>query len=71
MGVEEVNLNCRFYEHRFPKEEDLVVVEVTEVEENASYVKLLEYNGIKGMITPNEMTRAIKGGVYKALKTGQ
>lgn len=23
------------------------------------------------MITPNEMTRAIKGGVYKALKTGQ
>jgi translation initiation factor 2 subunit 1 len=40
-----------------------VVVEVTEVEENASYVKLLEYNNIKGMITPNEMTRALKGGV--------
>jgi translation initiation factor 2 alpha subunit (eIF-2alpha) len=34
-------------------------------------VELLEYNGIKGMIALNEMTRAIKGGIYKALKTGQ
>ena len=43
-------------------------MEVTETEENASYVKLLEYNGIKGMITPNEMSRVIRGGVQKALK---
>ena len=39
-----------------------------EVLENASYVELLEYNGIKGMITPNEMTKPIRGGVQKALK---
>lgn len=48
-----------------------MVVEVSEVEENASYVKLLEYNGIKGMITPNEMTRSTRGGVQKALKARQ
>lgn len=68
VGEQQVNLNWRYYENKYPKEGDLVVVEVTETEENASYVKLLEYNGIKGMITPNEMTRMIRGGVQKALK---
>lgn len=63
VGKEESQFNCRFYEQYFPKEDDLVVVEVVEVLENASYVELLEYNRIKGMITPNEMTKAIKGGV--------
>jgi translation initiation factor 2 subunit 1 len=42
-----------------------------EVLENASYVELLEYNRIKGMITPNEMTKPIRGGVLKALKYRQ
>jgi len=51
---------CRFYENIYPKEEDLVVAEVKDVEENASYVYLLEYNRIEAMIAPNELTKAMK-----------
>ncbi len=36
---------------------------VTDVQENAAYVELLEYNNIMGMIPSNEMTKAIRGGV--------
>jgi translation initiation factor 2 alpha subunit (eIF-2alpha) len=35
------------------------MVEVVKVEENVPTVKLLEYNMIEGMITPNELTRAM------------
>lgn len=66
-----VNMRCRFYPNPFPKENDLVVVEVVEVQENASYVELLEYDRIRGMITPNEMTKVLKGGMQKALKIGK
>ncbi|CAD8104703.1 unnamed protein product [Paramecium sonneborni] len=68
---EGINLKCRFYENQYPKENDLVVVEVVEVQENASYVELLEYDRIRGMIPPNETTRALKGGIQKALKIGK
>ena len=49
----------------------MVVVEVVKVEENAPTVKLLEYNHIEGMITPNELTRTMQQHVHKALKIGK
>ncbi|KRX05736.1 Translation initiation factor 2, alpha subunit, middle domain [Pseudocohnilembus persalinus] len=69
-GQTSVNTH-RFYLQEYPKEEDLVVVQVTNIEENASYVSLLEYNRIEGMITPNELTKTMKQSVHKALKLGK
>eukprot|EP00825_Cyclidium_porcatum_P012186 TRINITY_DN1634_c0_g1_i5.p1 TRINITY_DN1634_c0_g1~~TRINITY_DN1634_c0_g1_i5.p1 ORF type:complete len:338 (-),score=86.36 TRINITY_DN1634_c0_g1_i5:270-1283(-) len=63
--------SCRFYEEEFPEENDLVMVKVTKVEENATYVSLLEYNNIEGMITPNELTKIMKQNVQKALRVGK
>ncbi|KAL4496495.1 hypothetical protein ABPG72_014725 [Tetrahymena utriculariae] len=61
----------RFYEQKYPKENDLVVVEVVKVEENCCYVQLLEYNRIEGMITPNEMTKQMQQSIQKVLKIGK
>lgn len=47
-----VRKSCRFYENKFPKENDLVVVEVKNVVENGAYVNLLEYNNIEGLVAP-------------------
>lgn len=44
---------------------------MTKVEENATYVSLLEYNNIEGMITPNELTKIMKQNVQKALRVGK
>lgn len=49
----------------------MVMVKVTKVEENATYVSLLEYNNIEGMITPNELTKIMKQNVQKALRVGK
>jgi translation initiation factor 2 subunit 1 len=50
-------LTCRFYENKYPKVDELVVVKVEQIVENGAYVSLLEYNNIEGMITPNEYTK--------------
>lgn len=49
---------CRFYVNEFPVEEELVIVKVSNIEENAVYVTLEEYGKVQGMITPNELTTA-------------
>lgn len=49
----------------------MVVVEVFNVEESASFVYLLEYNKKEGMITPNELTRPMINFVSRALKIGK
>lgn len=67
----EVKLNCRYYQHKFPNVNDIIVVEVTSVEDLATYVTILEYDNIQGMITPNEMTKKdYKRGIQKAFRIG-
>lgn len=43
-------LTCRFYKSQFPDTEDLVMVNVTEIEEMGVYVNLLEYNNRQGLM---------------------
>lgn len=43
-----MGLGCRFYEHRFPEIEDVVMVNVREIQEMGAYVYLSEYNNIEG-----------------------
>lgn len=45
-----MQLTCRFYKNHFPETEDLVMVNVTEIEEMGVYVNLLEYNNRQGSI---------------------
>ena len=48
--TEIMQLTCRFYKNQFPETEDLVMVNVTEIEEMGVYVNLLEYNNRQGSI---------------------
>lgn len=43
-----MQLTCRFYKNHFPETDDLVMVNVTEIEEMGVYVNLLEYNNRQG-----------------------
>uniref|UniRef100_A0A2K6FUG8 Eukaryotic translation initiation factor 2 subunit 1 n=1 Tax=Propithecus coquereli TaxID=379532 RepID=A0A2K6FUG8_PROCO len=50
-------LGCRFYQHKFPEVEDVVMVNVRSIAEMGAYVSLLEYNNIEGMILLSELSR--------------
>ena len=41
-------LSCRFYKHKFPETDEVVMVNVRQIAEMGSYVNLLEYNKIEG-----------------------
>jgi hypothetical protein len=41
-------LSCRFYKHKFPECDEVVMVNVRQIAEMGSYVNLLEYNKIEG-----------------------
>lgn len=47
----------RYYPSRYPKQDELVVVQITEVCEVGAYAELLEYAGIQGMIPITETTQ--------------
>eukprot|EP01017_Pseudomicrothorax_dubius_P018686 TRINITY_DN2062_c0_g1_i1.p1 TRINITY_DN2062_c0_g1~~TRINITY_DN2062_c0_g1_i1.p1 ORF type:complete len:354 (-),score=134.84 TRINITY_DN2062_c0_g1_i1:171-1232(-) len=67
-----VRLNCRFYEQKYPKEGDLVQVQVKDIVENGAYVFLIEYDNIEGLITPNEFSKQVNlKNAYRALKVGR
>lgn len=51
-------LSCRFYQHKFPEVEDVVMVNVVpSIAEMGKHVSLLEYNSIEGMILLSELSR--------------
>ena len=62
----------RHYKNELPVQEELVVVEVMDVVDTGAYVKLLEYSGREGMITPSEYTKmASVRAVNKAMRKGK
>mmetsp|Transcript_10464 Transcript_10464/g.18283 ORF Transcript_10464/g.18283 Transcript_10464/m.18283 type:complete len:331 (-) Transcript_10464:790-1782(-) len=62
---------CRFYESRFPEVDEVVMVEVTKIAEMGAYVRLLEYNGVEGMILLSELSRRRIRSINKLIKVGR
>lgn len=64
-------LMCRFYEHKFPEVEDVVMVNVRSIAEMGAYVHLLEYNNIEGMILLSELSRRRIRSINKLIRVGR
>lgn len=64
-------LSCRFYKHRYPKLEDVVMVNVRSIAEMGAYVSLLEYDNIEGMIMLSELSRRRIRSINKLVRIGR
>lgn len=64
-------LLCRFYRHKYPKLDDVVMVNVRSIAEMGAYVSLLEYGNIEGMIMLSELTRRRIRSINKLVKIGR
>lgn len=47
----------RYYEQKFPKVDEYVIVKIDTLTEMGAYVSLLEYNNIEGLIQQTELSR--------------
>lgn len=69
---EEIKLeDCRMYENEFPKADDLVMCKIMETVDEGSYVELLEYNNIRGMILKSEVSRKRIKNLKQLMKEGK
>ncbi|TYZ60940.1 hypothetical protein PybrP1_001283 [[Pythium] brassicae (nom. inval.)] len=66
-----LQLQCRFYEQRFPEIDELVMVNVRSIAEMGAYVSLLEYNNIEGMILLSELSRRRIRSINKLIRVGK
>ena len=57
----------RFYSNEFPETDDLVMGQVSEVEETHAVVELLEYGRREAMISAMEFTRTRRGNIQKKI----
>ncbi|XP_061843058.1 eukaryotic translation initiation factor 2 subunit 1b [Nerophis lumbriciformis] len=64
-------ISCRFYQHRFPEVDDVVMVNVRSIAEMGAYVSLLEYNNIEGMILLSELSRRRIRSINKLIRIGR
>ncbi|XP_032774450.1 LOW QUALITY PROTEIN: eukaryotic translation initiation factor 2 subunit 1-like [Rattus rattus] len=64
-------LSCRFYQHKFPEVEDVVMVTVRSIAEMGAYVSLLEYNNIEGMVLLSELSRRRIRSITKLIQIGR
>merc|ERR1712232_1408084 len=71
MASESPNLECRFYENKYPEVDDLVVVNVRSIAEMGAYVSLLEYDNIEGMILLSELSRRRIRSINKLIRVGR
>ena len=64
-------ISCRFYKHKYPEIEDVVMVNVRSIAEMGAYVNLLEYNNIEGMILLSELSRRRIRSINKLIRVGR
>ena len=64
-------LTCRFYHEKYPELEDVIMVNVRNIQEMGAYVRLLEYNGIEGMILLSELSRRRIRSINKLVRVGR
>ena len=63
--------SCRFYKHKYPEIDDVVMVNVRSIAEMGAYVNLLEYNNIEGMILLSELSRRRIRSINKLIRVGR
>lgn len=71
MGEDKANLNCRFYENRYPEIESVVMVNVRNIADMGAYVSLLEYDNIEGMILLSELSRRRIRSIHKLIRVNR
>ncbi|THD19908.1 Eukaryotic translation initiation factor 2 subunit 1 [Fasciola hepatica] len=64
-------LHCRFYENQYPEKDDVVMVNITSIQTMGSYVELLEYKNIGGMILHSELSRRRIRSINKLVRVGR
>ena len=71
VGDDKRNLDCRFYEAKYPEIESLVMVNVRTIADMGAYVSLLEYNNIEGLILLSELSRRRIRSINKLIRVGR
>nr|GAT60879.1 predicted protein [Mycena chlorophos] len=61
----------RYYQQKYPEVDELVMVQVQHIAEMGAYVRLLEYDGIEGMILLSELSRRRIRSVQKLIRVGR
>lgn len=65
------NLDCRFYENKYPEIESVVMVNVRNIADMGAYVSLLEYNNVEGMILLSELSRRRIRSIHKLIRVNR
>jgi translation initiation factor 2 subunit 1 len=71
IGEDRANLNCRFYESKYPEVESVVMVNVRNIADMGAYVSLLEYDNIEGMILLSELSRRRIRSIHKLIRVNR
>jgi translation initiation factor 2 subunit 1 len=71
LGEDHKNLDCRFYENKYPELESVVMVNVRNIADMGAYVSLLEYNNIEGMILLSELSRRRIRSIHKLIRVNR
>lgn len=71
LGDDHKNLDCRFYEEKYPEIESVVMVNVRNIADMGAYVSLLEYGNIEGMILLSELSRRRIRSIHKLIRVGR
>eukprot|EP00429_Kryptoperidinium_foliaceum_P000912 CAMPEP_0176022828 /NCGR_PEP_ID=MMETSP0120_2-20121206/11123_1 /TAXON_ID=160619 /ORGANISM="Kryptoperidinium foliaceum, Strain CCMP 1326" /LENGTH=335 /DNA_ID=CAMNT_0017355979 /DNA_START=37 /DNA_END=1044 /DNA_ORIENTATION=+ len=71
VGEDKSNLNCRFYENKYPEVESVVMVNVRNIADMGAYVSLMEYDNIEGMILLSELSRRRIRSIHKLIRVNR
>jgi len=71
LGDDHKNLECRFYENKYPEVESVVMVNVRNIADMGAYVSLMEYNNIEGMILLSELSRRRIRSIHKLIRVNR
>jgi len=66
-----VGISCRFYKHKFPEVEEVIMVNVRSIADMGAYASLSEYNNIEGMILLSELSRRRIRSINKLIRVGR
>ncbi|KAJ3323363.1 hypothetical protein HDV06_001883 [Boothiomyces sp. JEL0866] len=71
IAAKDARLQCRMYENKLPEQDSCVMVNVRQITDVGTYVHLLEYNNIEGMILLSELTRRRIRSIQKLVRIGK